>query len=139
MNMARILPVAAYPVCGPAAEVSAADGKAAVCLGGDGIVHLRYCAGSALEETHAQGIMSAVNAACGDRRRPLLLEMSGLAWISRGARAVFAVRSRVSKIALLGASQVERVFATSFIRLHTMPCPTAFFSCRATALQWLRA
>lgn len=92
-----------------------------------------------MDDTDARSIMAAVNAACGDRRRPLLVDLTGVTAVSRGARWVFAVRSRVARAALFGPRPVERVIAIFFTRLHAMPCPTAVFTRLAPAIQWLRA
>lgn len=110
-----------------------------VCLGNDGIVRLSYRQGAVVDDTDARAIMSVVNSACQGRRRPLLVDLSGLESVSRAARRVFAIRSRVAGMALFGTSPVECVIATFFMRFHPMPCPAAYFAKRSAALQWLHS
>jgi hypothetical protein len=116
-----------------------AGGRATVCLGDDGVVYVGMLPGTKLDDTDARAIMSAVNAACNDRRRPVLVDLTGLESITHAARWVFSVPSRVAGQALFGASPVERVIASFFMKLNKMPCPTAFFARRESAVEWLRA
>jgi len=116
-----------------------AGGRATVCLGDDGIVYVRMLPGTELDDTDARAIMAAVNAACAGRRRPLLVDLTGLGSVTPAARWVFSVPSRAAAQALFGASPVERVIASFFMTLNPMPCPTAFFARREAAREWLLA
>lgn len=81
--------------------------------------------------------MRDVNELCGDRRYPMLVDMATTAQVSRGARAVFGRPCQASRIALLGASPVDKVLANFFLGIDKLPCPTRFFTSRAEATAWL--
>lgn len=82
--------------------------------------------------------MTKVNEVCGEARRTMLVDMATTSSVSRGARSVFGRPCAASKIALLGASPVDRVIANFVLGISTLPCPTRFFTAEAEALQWLR-
>lgn len=81
--------------------------------------------------------MFRVNELCGEDRHPMLVNMATTADVTRGARAVFGRRCQASRIALLGASPVDRVLANFFLGINSVPCPTKFFTSERDALTWL--
>ncbi|MGW9402423.1 DUF7793 family protein [Arthrobacter sp. NPDC055585] len=71
--------------------------------------------------------------------QPLLLDVTGVEAITRGARGVFAAAESVSAVAVLGASQVDRVIANFLLGGDLPQCPTRYFSSRSEALAWLES
>ncbi|WP_455577954.1 DUF7793 family protein [Arthrobacter citreus] len=70
--------------------------------------------------------------------RPLLLDVTGVEAITRGARSVFAAARSVSSVAVLGTSQVDRVIANFLLGGDLPACPARYFSSAAQALDWLK-
>ena len=67
----------------------------------------------------------------------MLVDMATTSSVTRAARAVFSIPCAASRIALLGASPVDRVLANFFLGVHIPPCPTRFFTSRSEAMNWL--
>jgi hypothetical protein len=107
-------------------------------LEADGLLRLTWARGASITEGDAEAAMGQVNALCGDSRHPMLVDMATTSEVSRGARAVFGRPCQASRIALLGASPVDRVIANFFLGLNKLPCPTKFFTSEAEALTWLK-
>jgi len=115
----------------------AEEAKADLTLDGQGIVQLRWQREVSISESDALGAMRNVNKLCGDRRHPMLVDMATTAQVSRGARAVFGRPCQASRIALLGASPVDKVLANFILGINKLPCPTRFFTSRNEAMAWL--
>lgn len=111
---------------------------ATLILGNDGVLRLHWARGIAITEAAAQTAMDKVNEMCAGRSRPMLVDMATTASVSRGARAVFGKPCSVSRIALLGASPVDRVIANFVLGISSLPCPTRFFTSESDALLWLK-
>lgn len=75
--------------------------------------------------------------ACG--AQPLLLDVTGVEAITRDARSVFAAARSISAVAVLGASQVDRVIANFLLGGDLPQCPTRYFSSSSEALEWLQS
>lgn len=101
-----------------------------------GLVRLTWAAGMRVSAAQARESMDAVDELNAGRSRPLLVEMRG-AGIERDARLVFTRDVSVSRIALLGATPVDRVVANFALSLSRMVMPIRFFSSEADALEWL--
>ncbi|MER1997210.1 MAG: STAS/SEC14 domain-containing protein [Arthrobacter sp.] len=71
--------------------------------------------------------------------KPLLLDVTGVEAITRGARSVFAAARSISAVAVLGASQVDRVIANFLLGGDLPQCPTRYFSSSSKALEWLQS
>ncbi|MFE4837712.1 STAS/SEC14 domain-containing protein [Arthrobacter sp. NPDC056691] len=106
-------------------------------LDADGLLRLTWARDASITEGDAEAAMGQVNALCGDNRHPMLVDMATTSDVSRGARAVFGRPCQASRIALLGASPVDRVIANFFLGLNKLPCPTKFFTSESEALSWL--
>jgi hypothetical protein len=104
----------------------------------EGVLHLRWPRGAAISEADAENAMRRVNELCGDDRHPMLVDMATTERVSRGARAVFGRPCQASRIALLGASPVDRVMANFALGVSRLPCPTRFFTSREDAMEWLK-
>ena len=104
-----------------------------------GIVPLRWSPGLRITGSLAAEAMAAVdqlNAGCS---RPLLVEMHGTETPTREARRRFSERCSATRIALLGASAVDRVRASLAPEPGRVgyPVPTRFFTSETTAVEWL--
>jgi hypothetical protein len=104
----------------------------------DGTVRLSWVPGVHITGVLAVAAMSAVDEFNGDRGRPLLVDMSGVAALAREARTVFTRPCSATRIAILGVSSVDRVIATFGLRLSNPPTPARFFTSEPDALTWLR-
>ena len=82
--------------------------------------------------------MTEVNRHNEAQPRPLLVDMTGIAALSRDAHRHFSQRSRISRIAIVGKSAVDRVIANFGLRVSPPPVPSRFFNSKAAALAWLR-
>lgn len=106
-------------------------------LDSEGLLRLTWARGASITEADAEAAMEQVNVLCGENRHPMLVDMATTSDVSRGARGVFGRPCQASRIALLGASPVDRVLANFFLGLNKLPCPTKFFTSEADALSWL--
>ncbi|MET3719494.1 hypothetical protein ABIB27_001337 [Arthrobacter sp. UYEF21] len=106
-------------------------------LDGQGVIQLRWPRAVSISEADAEAAMRGVNEMCGDSRHPMLVDMATTAQVSRGARAVFGRPCQASRIALLGASPVDKVLANFILGINRLPCPTRFFTSRDEAMAWL--
>jgi hypothetical protein len=104
----------------------------------EGVLRLTWARGASITEADAEAAMAQVNALCGDSRHPMLVDMATTADVTRGARAVFGRPCQASRIALLGASPVDRVIANFILGINKLPCPTRFFTDKAEAMSWLK-
>ncbi|MCO4255192.1 DUF7793 family protein [Pseudarthrobacter cellobiosi] len=111
--------------------------KADLTLDGQGVIQLKWPRGVSITESDAEAAMQKVNDLCGARRHPMLVDMAATAQVSRGARAVFGRPCQASRIALLGASPVDKVLANFILGINKLPCPTRFFTSRDDAMAWL--
>jgi hypothetical protein len=85
----------------------------------------------------ARVAMALVDAANAGRERPLLVDMTGTAALTREARMTFSRRCSASRIALLGSSPVDRVIANFALGVSAVPVPTRFFTSELLAVAWL--
>lgn len=113
-------------------------GKGTVELGPDGIIHLIWEPRVRIEVQDAQAAMAAVNRIAGDGNYPMLVDMATTENVSIQARSVFSIPCAANRIALLGASPVDRIIANFFLGVHVPPCPTRFFTSRTESMKWLR-
>ena len=111
--------------------------KADLMLDGQGVIQLKWPRGVSISEADAEAAMRGVNELCGELRYPMLVDMATTAQVSRGARAVFGRPCQASRIALLGASPVDKVLANFILGINKLPCPTRFFTSRGEATGWL--
>ncbi len=102
-----------------------------------GFLRLSWVLGARIDEDLAEQAMAAVNARCAGQRRPLMVDMTATAALTRGARQVFARRCDASRIALVGRSAVDRVIANFALGVSAVPVPTRFFTSAAAATTWL--
>jgi hypothetical protein len=113
-------------------------GKGTVQLQPDGIIHLIWQPKVRIDVQDAQAAMAAVNDIAGDGNYPMLVDMATTENVSREARGVFSIPCAANRIALLGASPVDRIIANFFLGVHIPPCPTRFFTSREESMKWLQ-
>ncbi len=109
-----------------------------VRLDGPRLVRLSWRSGVRVDGSLAQRAMALVDELNGSLERPLLVDMTGTAQLSRDARMAFARKCSASRIALLGRSEVDRVIANFALGVTRTPVPTRFFTSEPEALSWLR-
>lgn len=104
-----------------------------------GIVRLRWPPGLRITGPMATAAVAAIDELNGGCERPLLVEMAGAETPTREARERFGERCSVSRVALLGASAVDRVRASLVPDLGRKghPVPTRFFTSEPAAVAWL--
>jgi hypothetical protein len=108
-----------------------------VRVGSDGVVRLSWARGLRITGTMAREAMSMVDELNGDAQRPLLVDMTGTATLTRDARVVFTERCSASIVALVGRSAVDRVIANFALGVSAPPVPTRFFTSDPAAVAWL--
>jgi hypothetical protein len=114
------------------------DGGFRIWADVDETLRLNWVPGVRITGSLAVAAMSAVDDFNGDRGRPLLVDMSGVAALAREARSVFTRPCSATRLAILGISSVDRVIATFGLRLSNPPVPARFFTSETDALTWLR-
>jgi hypothetical protein len=117
--------------------ITVKGGKGTVDLEDGRYIHLVWNRSVRIEADDAQSAMASVNVIADGGEYPMLVDMATTESVSRQARAVFSIPCAASRIALLGASPVDRVLANFFLSLHVPPCPTRFFTSRDDAMAWL--
>jgi hypothetical protein len=113
-------------------------GKGTVELRSDGVIHLIWEPNVRIELQDAKAAMAAVNAIAGQTTYPMLVDMATTESVTRAARSVFSIPCAANRIALLGASPVDRILANFFLGVHIPPCPTRFFTSRTESMKWLQ-
>ncbi len=120
-------------VTGPAGH----DQVIAVRIDTMGIVRLTWASGLQITEQLARDAMSLVDEINVDAERPLLVDMTGTARLTRPARVTFTRKCSAARIALLGRSPVDRVIANFALGVSAVPVPTRFFTSEPSAVAWL--
>jgi len=109
----------------------------AVAVDDKGIIRLTWAHGLKITEQLATDAMTLVDRVNAGMERPLLVDMTGTATLTRPARATFTRKCSASMIALLGRSPVDRVIANFALGVSSVPVPTRFFTSEPTAVEWL--
>lgn len=105
----------------------------------EGVVHVRWTRGTFVVEDDALAIMAKASALCSDRPRPMLVDMNRMEGVEHKARNVFARAWPLTRIAVLGASAVDRVIVDFYRARHSPARPTKFFITTVEAMAWLGA
>lgn len=107
-----------------------------------GFVVARLDRGAELGLEDAREAIDATWRVAGERKRPVLVDMTGLAGETREARLYFVsdeAVARYSAVAILVGSPVSRVIGSFFLRLSEHKVPTRLFSDRGEAESFLAA
>lgn len=110
--------------------------KGAVELWG-GLLYLRWTSGAFVVEGDARAVMAKASVLCSDRPRPMLVAMNRMEGVEHKARNVFAQAWPLTRIAVVGASAVDRVIVDFYVARHSPACPTKFFTTTVDAMAWL--
>ena len=102
-----------------------------------GFLRLAWVPGVQVTGEFAAEAVRVVDEINGARFRPLLVDMTDTAVLTRAARVIFGRPCSVSRLALLGRSPVDRVIANFALGVTSHPMPTRFFTDEPTALAWL--
>ena len=100
-------------------------------------MHLTWAEGLRITGALAREAMDMVDELNGELERPLLVDMTGTATLTRDARMVFTQKCSASIIALVGRSAVDRVIANFALGVSAPPAPTRFFTSETAATAWL--
>jgi hypothetical protein len=114
---------------------------ATVELDVDGIVRIHHKPQAAVDLDDAQELIGMVASAFG-RRRPGLVDLTGVRSLSRGARKYFAGQEAsevVAVCALLVTSPLATAIGNFFMGFDRPLSPTRLFTSEAEALEWLRS
>lgn len=122
---------------GASGKEPAQPGAELVHLTDDGYLELLLAPGMAVTGSMAANIAAEIIRLAGSGTMPLLLVLSGVESISRGARDVFSNARSLSAVAVLGVSPVDRVIANFLLGGDIQPCPTRYFSLEDSARSWL--
>jgi hypothetical protein len=101
------------------------------------VVRLTWTPGVRITGQLAREAMDLVDDLNAGRSRPLLVDMTGTAALTREARQVFTHECSASACALVGRSPVDRVLANFALGVYRMAMPTRFFTDEPAALEWL--
>jgi hypothetical protein len=101
------------------------------------LLHLRWVPGDVVTERDARALMEKARVLSAGRTLPLLVEMTGLAWIDQGALKAFAGPWPVTRAAVVGTSPVDQTLAGFYTGRHKPVHPTRFFTSMDEAMAWL--
>ena len=103
-----------------------------------GIVVVRWEPGVEITGRLAAAAMDSVDELNGDHKRPLLVDMTGTANVTREARSAFSRECQVSRMALVGRSAVDRVIVNFAVKVASIAIPSRYFTSLPAAIAWLR-
>ena len=120
-------------------EISEVGAPSPVIVGmaPEGHIFLVLPPGEVVSGSMAAAAAAEVERLAADRRLPMLLVLTGVEAVTKGARSVFSAAESMDAVAVLGVSPVDRVIANFLLGGSVQPCPTRYFSTEAAALSWL--
>ncbi|MDQ0663200.1 hypothetical protein QFZ35_001698 [Arthrobacter ulcerisalmonis] len=101
------------------------------------VLHLKWSHGDVVTERDAKALMSRAKVLSAGRTLPLLVEMTGLAWIDQRALKALAGPWPLTRAAVVGTSPVDQTLAAFYTGRHTPVHPTRFFTSVDEAMSWL--
>jgi len=102
-----------------------------------GLLRLKWEHGDVVTERDAVALMKRARSLSGGRPLPLLVEMTGMAWIDQGALKAFAGLWPVTRAAVVGTTPVDQTIADFYTGRHKPVHPTRFFTSLDEATAWL--
>lgn len=102
-----------------------------------GVLYLRWTSGAVVTEEDARAVMAKASALCSSRPYPMLVDMARMQGLTHRARNVFAGAWPLTRVAVVGASPVDRVIVDFYVARHSPVCPTKFFASVPDAMKWL--
>jgi hypothetical protein len=112
-----------------------------VWLDEEGIVRVEIKPGADVTLADAHAVVTAIGIQCEHRRRPALIDFTGLRGMERAARTYFSgphTATYQTVAALVVASPLTRAVGNFFMGLNRPLIPTRMFPDVASALVWLR-
>ena len=110
-------------------------------LGDDGIVRVHMRPGTTETLTTARENIEALASICGDKKHPLLIDMTGTRGANQDARRHYSsesVTERVSAAAMLVPTPVSKVLGNFFLGLNKPRHALRLFTSEADAIEWLK-
>ena len=101
------------------------------------LLHLKWAPGDVVTERDATALMRRARVLSAGRPLPLLVEMTGLAWVEQGALKALAGPWPLTRAAVVGTSPVDEALAGFYTGRHTPVHPTRFFTSVDQAMAWL--
>lgn len=99
---------------------------------------MRWNEGVTVEIEDAHTLLDALDALSNGTALPMLIHVAGVNF-SQASRKVSPPPSRVSRIAPLGSSPVDRVVALFLFQFYRLPCPIKYFTTPGKAMAWATA
>lgn len=93
--------------------------------------------GADLNEATVAQLREQLGGLAGSRKVAVVLELTGIASISRNARAAFASIATVSSWAIVGATPVDRLVGHILLSSEPGSAPAGYFTTEREALDWL--
>jgi len=112
-------------------------GQIAVRMSSDGIIRIKLPVNATVTGAQAEDASKAVRAIAQGNFHPILMEVTGVVSVSRGAREVYNRSETGCAYALLGQSPVDRVLAHHFLAPGSPDRPAAYFTSETEAIAWL--
>jgi hypothetical protein len=113
-----------------------------IWLDDDGIIHAELRAHVDVGLEDAREAIRSIGTICGERRKPVLVDIRDIKSMSRDARVYFAGEETAkfeSAVALLLKSPLTRAIGNFFLGLNKTLFPTRLFTDEEEALSWLRS
>jgi hypothetical protein len=102
-----------------------------------GIVWITWPQGIHITGEMAADAMDQLGVYNGGRKQPTIVEMVGVAGLTREGRQVFTRDCAASRMALLGGKPAERVIANFALAVSRHAVPMRFFTSEEAAVEWL--
>ena len=102
-----------------------------------GIVWITWPAGITITGPAAREAMDRLGEFNDEVKQPAIVEMGGVAGLTRDGRKVFTGDCAASRMALLGDKPVERVIANFALAASRHAVPIRFFTSEEAAVDWL--
>ncbi|WP_196841370.1 DUF7793 family protein [Arthrobacter sp. CAN_A1] len=102
-----------------------------------GYLHVEWAEGHTVTEQDARSLMDRVAQLSPSVRPPMLVHLNNMVSLSRPALQAFATELKVSALAIVGLTAVDRAITTFFTAVHEPNYPTQYFESSAAAVQWL--
>lgn len=103
------------------------------------ILRITLHPGSQINAADAMAVRERYLAITGGAGRAILLEVTGVGHVSRGAVRIFSEAATVTAFAILGTTAVDRVIAHGRRGLPAPQCPSRYFTNEKDALAWLNS
>lgn len=105
---------------------------------GGGIIWITLCPGATITAEDGIRVRERYRAMTGGDRAGVLLQITGVEFVSRDAFRFFTDAATITAFAILGSTSVDRVIAHGRRGLPLPKCPSQYFTNEHEALSWLR-